>query len=153
MKKSVFNPGSLIIYMFLLIGFFAIVSCSKTNSDDPTNESCPTKAIESESQYNSQTDEPFIIDTAFIDDQCLFVNIEHGGGCEDLTYILVDRGDVAESYPVQRWIKLLIEGTDPCDAIVKQNLSFDLTPIQASGEDISTLHLEGWDAPLVHEYP
>lgn len=146
-NKHFFLP---VIILGLTTLSFIFLACDK--DEGPVNENCPEKAIESKSRYNRSSDMPFVIDSAYIEDQCLFIFIEHSGGCESLSYELVDRGDIAESYPVQRWIKLLIRGTDNCDALVYPELSFDLTPIQAMGEEVSTLHLEGWDEPLEHYY-
>jgi hypothetical protein len=140
------------LLLILSIITFLASACQKDSNND-VNDNCPEKAIVSESQYNREIQNPYTIENAYVEDQCLFIEISHSGGCAELTYILADAGNVAESYPVQRWIKLQVDGLDPCDGIVQKVLSFDLTPIQADGENISTLHLFDWSESLTHEYP
>lgn len=96
--------------------------------------------------------DPIVITDASIAGDTLMVAVQHGGGCVTHGYGTCWDGSFAESDPVQAWLQLSHEDNDdPCDAIVMQELVFDLTPMrdawidaymQASGTIV--VHVDEW---------
>lgn len=61
----------------------------------------------------------------------LSLEVEHGGGCAHHEYHLVAWGGWMESFPVQVNVLLAHEDNDdPCDALLRRTLYFDLTPLR-----------------------
>ena len=75
--------------------------------------------------------DPFTIIDPMIEDAQLNMTVVSGGGCRDHIYTLtMTPAAFMESFPVQANIFLWHDGMDdPCDAIVTDSVSFDLTPI------------------------
>lgn len=75
--------------------------------------------------------DPITILDASIAGDTLMVAVQHGGGCVAHGYGTCWDGSFAESDPVQTSLWLSHEDNDdPCDAIVMQDLVFDLTPMR-----------------------
>ncbi len=83
------------------------------------------------------------INEAIIEDDCLKLKIG-GSGCDGSTWEikLIDSGDIAESLPEQRFLKVEFENDEECDAIIEIEVSFDISPLQLgeSGEIILNLN-------------
>lgn len=75
--------------------------------------------------------DPIVVTNAALDGDTLVVSVEHGGGCVAHGYGSCWDGSFAESDPVQTWLQINHEDNDdPCDAIVAQDVTFDLTPMR-----------------------
>ena len=85
------------------------------------------------------------LDAAVISSDNLEVVVSYGGGCEVHQFNLCWNGLVMESLPPQVNLSLIHEdNNDSCLAMLTEQLSFDLTPLQASasqGEIV--IHFEG----------
>ncbi|WP_417371697.1 hypothetical protein [Gelidibacter japonicus] len=94
----------------------------------------------------------FEITSAEIIDDCLVIGIL-SGGCTGNTIEmdLVDAGRVSETTVLQRDLKLFIDNTELCNAIVGKRMSFDLTSLRTQNKEIS-LNLERWDGQLIYTY-
>ncbi len=75
--------------------------------------------------------DPFTIIDPELEGHLLHLTVVSGGGCRDHIYTLtMTPAAFMESFPVQANLFLWHDGmTDPCDAIVTDSVSFDLTPI------------------------
>lgn len=75
--------------------------------------------------------DPFTVIDPMIEDALLHMRVVSGGGCRDHIYTLTMTPTAfMESFPVQANLFLWHDGMDdPCDAIVTDSVSFDLTPI------------------------
>jgi Pacifastin inhibitor (LCMII) len=79
----------------------------------------------------AEPNDPIEVTNATIVGHALIVSVEHGGGCVNHGYGSCWDGAFAESEPVQAWLQINHEDhDDPCDAIVMQDVSFDLTPMR-----------------------
>ncbi|WP_163514761.1 hypothetical protein [Gelidibacter japonicus] len=148
MKKFIFPI--LILTSFLL-------SCNK--KDDPaTSALCDEFVIINNYMFKNRPDDDgtgrngFEITSAEITDDCLVIGIL-SGGCTGSTIKmdLVDAGRVSETTIPQRDLKLFIDNTELCNAIVGKTMSFDLTPLRIQKKEI-WLNLEKWDAQLIYTY-
>jgi len=75
-------------------------------------------------------------------------------GCSGDTWvpILVDSGDVLESFPVQKQLKLNLVNQEACLAVINKTYEFDLTTIQLEDYDTIILNLEGWNESITYYY-
>ncbi len=85
-----------------------------------------------------------------IAESCLFVQLSHGGSCAEHSYELRWNGALAESMPPQAFLVLWHgDPGDPCDAIIQQNLFFDLGPLLAEPYEQIIVHVSGWEESLL----
>lgn len=133
------------------------LSCNK--KDDPaTSALCDEFVIINNNMFKNRPDDDgtgrngFEITSAEITDDCLVIGIL-SGGCTGSTIKmdLVDAGRVSETTIPQRDLKLFIDNTELCNAIVGKTMSFDLTPLRIQKKEI-WLNLEKWDAQLIYTY-
>ena len=72
----------------------------------------------------------FDLNSASLSSNKLTLNVSRGGGCTEHEYILYMNPVFMESNPVQAGLYLYHNGyNDYCDALITENIEFDLTPI------------------------
>lgn len=100
-----------------------------------------------------RTDE-FDIDTAYVEDNCLKVSVAYGGGTSPsaVKFVMYQGKQVAESIPPQRWLKLTLDDQDYAKAIIRRELSYDLTSTKIDTKGAVLLNLEGYDKRLLYQY-
>jgi len=138
------------ILLLSLTTIIGLTSCEK--NDDNNSITCGKQIILDEDLYDSVNTQYYTILDAVITDDCLEVEI-YSGGCDGSTWevSLVDSEAIAESYPIQRFIKLSLKNEEICLAMVAKRYSFDLKPIRTTDNQIS-LNLENWSNPLLYSY-
>jgi len=114
---------------------------------------CDQNTIIDENMYSNLNSAHFNFVNVEIIDNCLNIEIS-ASGCDgnNWEFNLVDSGDIVESLPEQRYLKLQLIKEELCDAVFKRTVSFDLTPIQVSGSDDIILNLEGLESSLNYKY-
>ncbi len=134
-------------FLFLI----TLIACQ----DDPIsdiNTDDTSIIIISNTLYESAPNDPFYFESVKIVNDRLLVSINYGGGCGNIEYKLIDAGTIAESYPVQRMIRLSFKDDDSCEALISKTCSFDLSPIKANDYGKIRLNLDGWEEQLLYEY-
>ncbi len=63
---------------------------------------------------------------------------------------VLDAGIVAESYPVQRTLRLSLENKEMCSAYIGKETSFDRSKLQVQGKDKVSLPIA--DQNILYEY-
>ena len=141
-------------YLLILI-CIPLLLLNTTCDDDNTDESsCGVPALVDNSFYEiAETDEFNLIDFDLTDD-CLTVEVG-ASGCDGSTWslVLVDSGDVAESSPEQRFLKLIFSNDEACLAVFTQTRIFNLSNLRVEGSNEVILNIEGIDEPLSYMYP
>lgn len=100
---------------------------------------------------NTQTEDYTIRSIQVVDD-CLEVQIQSSGCSGDTWKVeLIDSGNVAESNPEQRYLKISFTNTELCDAVISKSFSFDLSPLRISSPSI-LLNLTLWDEQIPYTY-
>ena len=128
--------------------------CNKTESvniDLPLPECDNSVVVDADLYQNAPADE-FYYPNATVDGNCLKITVQYGGGCEDVIFQLFDASSILKSLPIQRSIRLSLEDNDFCEALVTQELSYDLTPLQVDGYSKIILNLQGFTESLVYNY-
>ncbi len=103
--------------------------------------------------------DPYTIVNAEIKDGLLWLQTSYGGGCREHEFKMVFNGiyvprqdqetDVSELVS----LKLGHNGNgDACRSIVRQNIRFDLKPLQKEGVNNLVIRLSNWDSELVYSY-
>jgi protein involved in sex pheromone biosynthesis len=140
-----------IIYIAIAFGFL-LSNCEKANDDtlDDTLDN-NTIIIDNSLYANAPDDEFDFADVQIINDS-IHLTIRYGGGCGEVEFKLIDSEAIMESYPVQRNIRLSLKDEDTCEALITEELSFDLTPIKVTGSTIISINLTGWEDALIYEY-
>lgn len=87
--------------------------------------------VDFDSRPDDWPQDPLALRGYWLDGHILSLDVEHGGGCAHHEYDLVAWGGWMESFPVQVNVLLAHEDhDDPCDAIIRRTLQFDLTPLR-----------------------
>jgi len=80
--------------------------------------------------------DPLSVTELVIEADTLKVSVSHGGGCEEHRYGLCYGNAWAESNPIQVGFKVLHDaGGDSCDALLSEELSFELSPFKQAYAD------------------
>jgi hypothetical protein len=127
------------------------VKCEKGKAVLVYNNGCDDTAIIWPHGYETANDADLMIETISVDGYCL--NVEYqSSGCDGSTWYLqlIDSGVVAESDPVQRYLKFNFVNNEACDALINKQRSFNLSALKQDGLAV-ILHIEGWDEAVLYE--
>jgi len=131
----------------LILLFTAIVifySCSENNNEDFMNKNI----IINNELYKATNTTNYNIKNISIDGNLLRISVA-SSGCSGSTWkaILIDSGDIAESDPIQRSVKLALENKEACLAIFIREFTFDITVLKEQFSEI-ILNLDGWNSQI-----
>lgn len=140
--------------LWLLLMGISIFSCDSDDDNNPIYTSdCDLNTLISENLYDNAPDDQLSITSFEISEDCLELEFS-SSGCDGSTWEvqLIDSGQLLESFPVQRNIRLSLENTEVCDAIISKTLSFDLTELQIQEADQVSLNLTNSGDQILYEY-
>jgi len=140
--------------LILFLTVSVILSC--TRSGPPAvngNGNCESVVTINEKQYNQASPNTFNIIKCEIKDDCLEVTIT-ASGCSGSTWIskIVSNGIIAESYPPQRYLKIMFTNKEVCDAIASRKFTYNLKPMRVTGTNEVALNLKDWTQGLFYQY-
>ena len=118
---------------------------------DPIAGKCDDTLLVSPDAYKKDS-HPVDIRKVTVGEDCLELTFSFSGCTDDVGMRLVDMGAVAESNPVQRWLKLIVDDAGLCEAAFVVTKSFDLSPVQARDGDTIIFHLDGWEEPFRYDF-
>ncbi len=109
--------------------------------------------IVDETLYDETEIDNYNIQNVVLEEGILKVTI-NSSGCDGNSWIanLVDSGDISESSPVQRSLKLNLVNQEECLAEFTRTYEFDLSKIQVDQETVIVLNIAGWNEPINYEY-
>jgi hypothetical protein len=138
------------ILTLILIGI-AILSCS-SDDDNGNQNNCDFETIISEEQYVNAPNDQIEINSLDINDNCLKINFS-SGGCDGNTWELklIDSGDIMESNPPQRNLRLSLKNEELCEAYITKELTFDITNLKVDGNKVQ-LNIINSDENILYEY-
>jgi hypothetical protein len=124
------------------------------NEDDNLLASqCDDTVIVDNSVYQSAETSFYTVANSVINGDCLEVNIASSGcGGETWVLTLIDSGDIAESMPPQRYLKLSLFNEESCLAVFNKEQSFDLTSLRIEGANEVLLNIEDFPESLTYSY-
>ncbi len=141
--------------MFFVFGLasllFAFSACHNFDPE-PDPGVCDQTVEVNAGLYKKGESAHYTLSNVRIDGDCLKLTVV-SSGCSGVTWKikLVDSGAIAESFPEQRWARVILNNEELCDAIIRKEVSFDLTPLR-TGSGKLTLHLKDWDETLLYTY-
>lgn len=142
--------------LFALLLSFCLLNTQCDNDDDVvllTGNGCDDYATVSDDAYNLESPLEFTLLNAEITGDCLSIEFS-AVGCDNSSknlYLYVST-EVAESMPVQRYVKAHFEDAGMCETEFEKVMSFDLLDLQLDAQNAMRINLEGWEEPLLYEY-
>lgn len=138
--------------LFLSLPLILLQACNKSEEELSTYSECGQMAIVDKEMYDEVDSKGFEIKDVHLNGDCLTIEIV-AGGCNGKSWEaqLIDGGIIAESYPVQRSTRIILENEETCLALVSRKFTFDLTRLQ-TGDGIVTLNLRHWKDQITYEY-
>lgn len=133
--------------LLILSILFFITGCSEKE----LNEKC-TNVISDLNQFNYSQSDSFELVGLNFENKCLKVKIRYGGGCKEVSAKLIDSGNVFESNPVQRNLKIVFTDNDECEALIEKNFYFNLDNLQVENEKKILLNFQGSNLTYLYEY-
>ena len=112
---------------------------------------CDQNVVVSSIEYESAPNDPFSIVEMTINGDCLNIKFT-ASGCDGNTWIvkLIDSGDIAESYPCQRTLRLSLKNEELCNAVPTKEISVDIKDLQIVGNNKVILQVSGEE--ILYEY-
>ncbi len=133
----------------LILLLVYILSCDSVNQEE---SNCNEEILIDSNLFANAPDDSFSFKSVEINQNCLTLSVEYGGGCGDVEFKLIDSDLVMESTPPQRNIRLSLNDRDYCKAMITKKLFFDLTPIQVVEGGKIILHLTDWEEQILYNY-
>lgn len=136
-----------------LLFALCLPSCSNDSTEPAALDSvCDQMAVVNHSRFTNAVQQGFTITNVQLTGDCLEVEIQ-SGGCNGNTWkaALLDSGNVAESNPEQRYVKIALDNPEICLALISKKFTFDLRPLRISSPTI-LLNLGLWEEQIRYEY-
>ncbi|MEP0368093.1 MAG: hypothetical protein ABJN36_19650 [Cyclobacteriaceae bacterium] len=112
---------------------------------------CPISVEIDEDSYDNAVSHPIEITDAYMEDDCLTVVFDFTGCGESLELKLYDQGVVAESFPVQRNIRVVLgDASGNCTTSYTKSPSFNMEDTRTQFFGPIAFNLEGWDEPIIY---
>ena len=163
------------LLLAILCAFLLLVSChskkimeSKTNPEPNQMELTVDEPRDSTSILPIQIDknvdltgfqDPYTLINAEIKDGLLWLQTSYVGGCREHEFKMVFNGTHVprqdQETGVSVWVSLKLGHNgngDVCRSIVKQNIRFDLKPLQKEGGNNLIIRLSNWGNELVYSF-
>lgn len=135
-------------YCILLISLL-LFACSDdiVNATPSGNSSIIVDAV----QYSSAPDDELSITAVSVANDSLFITFS-ASGCDGSSWDikLIDSQKIAESLPVQRYIRLSLSNPETCEAIISKEVAFSISEIQVGTSVI--IHLKDWEEDILYEF-
>ena len=146
---AVFTAFTVRLAVFCIFLVVAGFGCGKDN-DCPSCicicncQSDYSSAVVMTPSLSSLTSVSYTVDSVSVAGRHLFLGIKVSGGCDEHCYRLYLDESFAESNPVQTQGYLVHVSNDPCEALLYEDLEFDLQPLIDHHRTVY-----GGDAPII----
>lgn len=136
--------------ILLLLFISCLTACSNDDDESPST-SCDQTTLISSDEYENAPSGFHTIDDVSIDGECMHITFG-AGGCSGDTweYKLIDSGAVAESFPVQRYLRLSLKNEEICSAYFTKTVSFDISALK-EGEEKVLFNIQNYDSQVLFE--
>jgi len=142
MKNHIFN---------VLIVLFTLLSCT---SNDENTIPCELSTFINSEQFKSAPSDHLTINNLEINKNCLKINFSSSGCSGDTWEIkLIDSGEILESQPPQRNLRLSLKNEEACDAYLTKELTFDISQLKImDGSNSVLLNIINSDQQILYSY-
>lgn len=136
---------------FISISLFFLI-LTACNNDDDNAMSCDQDVIISAAEFDTAPDDPLGIDTMEINGDCLKI-LFRASGCNGDTWVvkLIDSGDVLESSPPQRRLRLSLKNDELCEALISKEITFDIRELRVDADNV-LLEMDDNVHQILYEY-
>ncbi len=142
----------LIVFVFLT----GILFGSCCHFDDvvvPIISNCDKEAIEDETRFQQTSTNNYNITNVVLNGDCLEVTISSSGCNPDNWKMnLIGAMSLAAVSPPHVGAKIELINNEACLAVFQKTVSFNLTPLQAVGQNQIQLSVFGWNRSIVYQY-
>lgn len=141
-------------HLTVFSAFFLLLfsACTSDETAEPL-PNCEQKVVLDQELFQTAPSDRVAIISAIIGEECLEIEFS-ASGCDGGTWTvsLIDSEAIAESIPMQRSLRLSLENLELCQAVITQEISFDISSLQVEGHDELILNLKDWADPIRYEY-
>ncbi len=103
-------------------------------------------------RYQNALSDEFTLASAKIEEDCLLLTVRYGGGCGTVDFDMVAIEGSAFSLPPQIPMRLILDDEDPCEALITDEIAFDLAALQGDGAGAIQLAIETLSERLEYQY-
>jgi len=142
------------ITFLLCISF--LLACQ--NNDDDSNSNldvltCNQVIIVNNNEFQNAETAPFTFTEVSLASNCLLLEYA-ASGCDgsSWTVALIDSGEIMETNPPQRNLKLVLSNPELCAAVITDETSFDISELQIEGINQIRINFENWEQSFLYEY-
>ncbi len=145
--------NNILIIKNLVLVFCSLLPLSACTGDDSGSKACDENVLVDAIFFENGPSMSLGITKMEINQDCLEISF-NSSGCNGDTWIvkLVDSGEVTQTTPPQRTLRLSLSSEELCEAIVEKIISFDLTSIQIQGNNQVLLKIANNDSQILYEY-
>lgn len=139
--------------ILLLLLPMAFLTACKRNTSVADGHDNQEGLVVSEKQYQAAVTDNYTISKAVIEGDSLFITFGAGGCNSDRWKTsLIDAGRVAESNPVQRYLKLRLVNPEACAAYFSKKTAINIRPLRVAGTTTVSFNLAKWNQSLLYAY-
>ncbi len=138
------------MYPLLIVCFAAFVSCKTetitTIEEDTSNETRIEEAQE-------LTNFPVTFTEVAIEGDTLIAQVQYSGGCGNHEFEIEKVGFLMKSLPPKQPIKITHRSDDdPCRALIREELKFNVSDFRGTPDGTTVLLLENWTQHIIYSY-
>ena len=139
--------------LYVLLVFSLLMGCTEDEGTTLPQTNCNDFARIDSFSYQEAATSPYTINSVTINEDCLIFNFT-ATGCDGLTWTmqLADSGDVSETDPPQRNVKLFLINNEACLAEVSRTWSFDLSTLQVEGSNQIIINIDDFADSVTYSY-
>jgi hypothetical protein len=135
--------------LFILV-FFALLTASCCPKEEPLSD-CLGVHFNDGLYEQGPEDSSTKLESYEIDGNCLVLDLTYSGGCAEHTIDLAATGWQKTDPPAVE-AKIVHENLDPCDALLRETISFDLSDLQYADNPELIIKLKGFDGLIIHNF-
>ena len=130
-----------------------LFGCFFACGEEESPQTCGAAIAINDQRYDAVKSDQFSILSAILNESCLSVTI-NSSGCDGdrWGHDVVASTAIAESWPVQRYIKIEFSNSEECDAVITKEVMFDLSTLQLSEYQEMIINLEGFEDQISFTY-
>ena len=139
--------------VFSVLALCLLIFNFQCDEDEVIYSDCEALVIIDNTAYENSESANYSIVNYEIEGDCLNIEIS-SSGCDADTWqlSLIDSGSVAESFPLQRYLKLELFNNEACLAVLAKSQSFDLSSLSIEGTTEVVLNIEGFEESINYTY-
>lgn len=140
-------------YYFLLTILLSAITVSCITKMEEVPDSDNKIVVLDNILYTKAITNNYTIKSAAVVGDSLVVEVT-SSGCSGSSWVFkaFDSEVIAESYPIQRYMRISLDNKELCLAVITKRVSFNLKPVRTTGYQIIVINLDKWVAQLLYSY-